>query len=266
MKKLSCFMLAVVMVLCLLTGCSESSADIYVTQELAENELFLSLVDIYNAMEQTELKVEAISEPDLISKIKNDEYVSAFFMMSDAMEEALSDEEVTINEIFYDPVYLIGPKEDNIGLGQLAEYPAEDLLKHIILTNNVFVHATELTSLRKKEAQFWEQSGIVPKTDLYIEAAPGTDGIMKTCAELGGYAVIERYVYEAYKDDYPSLTMLQDQCRGLVDRFCMVVHGTDTESTAAHFVDWMMSNAGQEEVFRYGLEEYGVSRYLPSVH
>ncbi len=105
-----------------------------------------------------------------------------------------------------------------------------------------------------------------PDPALYLEADPAEDGILKTAAEHNGYAVVERYVYEHYKDQYPTLTLLQDQCQGLVDRFCMVVQGTDTDSLAVQFANWMMDTPGQDIIYFYGMEEYGVSRYLPSIH
>ena len=266
MKKIVCLLMVLSMVLMLLAGCGQPEADLYVTEDLAENPLFLALVNGFNETQSRELVVESLPAAQLMDRLESGEFPSAFFLMTPEAEAALSTQEVTINEIFYDPVYIIGPREDRIGLSQLGENSADQVLKHIILTKSPFVHAASLTNLRKKEVLFWEQNGITPDPALYLEADPAEDGILKTAAEHNGYAVVERYVYEHYKDQYPTLTLLQDQCQGLVDRFCMVVQGTDTDSLAVQFANWMMDTPGQDIIYFYGMEEYGVSRYLPSIH
>ncbi len=93
---------------------------------------------------------------------------------------------------------LVGPADDPAKV-KLAENISH-AFENIFAAAHIFVSRGDDSGTHKKELMLWQQNGISPEGEWYVESGQGMSTTLLLSNELQGYTLIDRGTYLAFKD------------------------------------------------------------------
>ncbi len=169
MKRMLCFLLCVLLLTAALSGCGKSKvAKVLVSKELADTALVAQLSDAFTA--QTGYTVELVKKDrkEIEKALEKDDFDAALVIAQNT--EKLQSGEWIGGNVFFDTLYLVGPKNDPASAAHLSKYAISDVLKHLTLTGYTFVHPALITPLGMRDVSLWLMADATPETDQFILA------------------------------------------------------------------------------------------------
>ncbi len=158
--------------------------------------------------------------------------------------------------------YIVGPKEDPAGIA--AATSAADAYGRIAKANALFFSRGDNSGTHKKELAIWKKAGVQPSGDWYRITKTFMMATLKMADSEKGYFMTDSSTWVAAKQELANLSILFRGDPMLINTYhalCQPQGATAAQPLAAAFVDFLVSEQGQQIVRMYGADLYGEGLY-----
>lgn len=171
-------------------------------------------------------------------------------------------------DVMYNDFILVGPEDDPL---KLKENHPNDIiggLTTIAEAQFKFVSRGDDSGTHKKELGLWSIAGIEPQGDWYISAGSGMGDVLKIASEKQGYTLTDRATYLNLRDTL-DLEIIIEKDDNMFNQYGIIpVNPEKNENINAEgakaFMDWILSEKGQELIGEYGVEKFGMPLFIPN--
>jgi tungstate transport system substrate-binding protein len=163
--------------------------------------------------------------------------------------------------------YLVGPASDPAKIKEARS--AADAYRRIAAAAAPFITRADNSGTHKKEVQIWKAAGLEPQGDWYIPTRTFMAASLQRANEVKGYFMTDSSVWVSERSQLPNLTVLYRGDPVLVNTYNALlppVGATPGRDTAARFVAFLVSPAGQQVIRDYGKDRYGEALYQDAVY
>jgi len=194
--------------------------------------------------------------------------VDVILVHSRQAEDKFVEEGFGINrkDVMYNDFVIVGPGDDPAGLQDLSVIEA---LKIISEREILFVSRGDDSGTNKKEILLWEESGVDPVGDWYIESGQGMGFTLGIAEEKRAYTLTDRGTYLS-SIDYLSLEILIEGDEILFNPYGIIQINPQKHQDlsinhegALAFIEYITSQKGQEIIEKFGMEKYGQHLFYP---
>ena len=157
--------------------------------------------------------------------------------------------------VMHNDFIVVGPPDDPAGI-KGADSAAEAFTR-IEGAEAPFASRADESGTHTKELSLWEAAGIEPKGSWYIETGQGMGETLTIASQKQAYTLSDRGTFLA--TDNLDLDLLVEGGEDLLNPYHVIVvegEGVNT-ACAEEFSDWITSPATQQEIGRFGVDEYG---------
>lgn len=106
---------------------------------------------------------------------------------------------VNRRDVMYNDFVILGPSTDPAGVRGMDN--AADAFKKIAKSKSNFLSRGDDSGTHKKELSIWNNSGIEPGGNWYLETGQGMGASLNIANEKGGYILTDRGTYLAYRGE-----------------------------------------------------------------
>ncbi len=194
--------------------------------------------------------------------------VDIILVHSREAEDKFIEEGFGINrkDVMYNDFVIVGPGDDPAGLNGLS---VTEGLKNISEREILFVSRGDDSGTHKKELLLWEEAGIKPLGDWYIESGQGMGFTLGIADEKRAYTLTDRGTYVS-SSDYLSLDILIEGDETLFNPYGIIQINPQrhedlniNHNGALAFVKYITGQIGQEIIENFGMEKYGQHLFYP---
>ncbi len=158
--------------------------------------------------------------------------------------------------------FIVGPADDPAKIAQAKD--AVDAYRRIAAAKARFFSRGDNSGTHKKEMDIWKKADLKPQGDWYVVTRDFMTATLKRANAEQGYFMVDSSTWVAEKKDVPKLKILFKGDRLLVNTYhalCQPAGATPGAATAARFIDFVASPAGQKIIADYGKDKYGEGLY-----
>jgi tungstate transport system substrate-binding protein len=158
--------------------------------------------------------------------------------------------------------FIVGPASDPAKIAEAKT--AVDAYKRIAAAKAKFFSRGDNSGTNKKELAIWKMAGIQPQGDWYIITKDFMTATLKRANQEQSYFMVDSSTWVADKKEVPNLKILFKGDQVLINTYhalCQPAGATKGASTAAKFIDFVASPAGQKIIADYGKDKYGEGLY-----
>lgn len=175
------------------------------------------------------------------------------------------------HDVMYNDFILVGPtgdtmveKGDNI----------EKALSTIKEKELIFVSRGDDSGTHKKELTIWKTVNIEPAGEWYLDAGAGMGAVLTMANEKEAYTITDRATYLSMRNDL-DLEIVIEGDESLLNQYGVIpvnpeVLGDKADQInhegAIEFMNWLISDRGQELISKFGVEEYGQALFVPNAN
>lgn len=270
MKKFSVLALVVLLVMGSLVGCSTDKRIILATTTSTQDSGLLDhIIPTFEDETGIEVDVVAVGTGKALQMGEDGEADILLVHAKESEEEFVAEGHgLERKDVMYNDFILVGPGEDPIDLK--AESPDNILegLKTIEEEEFTFVSRGDDSGTHKKELSIWEEAGLSPAGDWYLEAGGGMADVLKIADEKQAYTITDRATYLSMKDTL-DLEIIIEGDENLFNQYGIIPVNPEksdeiNEKDAKVFMEWLLSDETQETIGEFGIEEYGMPLFVPN--
>lgn len=171
-------------------------------------------------------------------------------------------------DVMYNDYVLIGPKEDPILLKEKAGSDIAMALQQIQEQKQKFISRGDDSGTHKAELKLWKDMGIEPEGKWYLSAGRGMGEVIQMADETQAYTLSDRATYLSMKDKVDLEIVVEGDSK-LFNQYGVIAVNPDKNDKinlegAQAFIDWILSEKGQNLIAEFGKEEYGQSLFIPN--
>jgi tungstate transport system substrate-binding protein len=171
---------------------------------------------------------------------------------------------VSRTAVMHNDFIVVGPAEDPAktkGAGSAAE-----AFTQISKRKAPFASRADESGTHTKELSIWEAAGVEPAGSWYIETGQGMGETLTIAGQKRAYTLADRGTFLA--TDNVDLELLVEGGSDLLNPYhVIVVEGEAVNRECAQaFADWITSPEKQEEIGRFGVDEYGEPLFFPDAN
>jgi len=194
--------------------------------------------------------------------------VDVLIVHSRQAEDKFIEEGFGINreDVMYNDFVIVGPGDDPAGLRGLS---ITEALKIISEGKILFVSRGDNSGTHKKELFLWEESGIRPVGDWYIESGQGMGFTLGIADEKRAYTLTDRGTYLS-SIDYLSIEILIEGDESLFNPYGIIQINPQkhqdlniNHAGALAFIKYVTGIKGQAIIEKFGMEKYGQHLFFP---
>lgn len=160
---------------------------------------------------------------------------------------------------------LAGPTADPVKIKSAAK--AVDALKKIADAKATFVSRGDDSGTHKLEKKLWEQAGIKPAGEWYLEAGQGMGKTLGIAGEKQGYVISDRATYLAFQKTVGLAVLVEGDPSFLNVYHVMEVNAEKFPKVNAKggkaFADFLLSSTVQDILQTFGKEKFGEPLFNP---
>ena len=166
----------------------------------------------------------------------------------------------------YNYFVIVGPKNDPANIAGLDPIEA---MKKIYEAGEKgyakFVSRGDNSGTHVRELMLWRKAGLNPKgKPWYIETGSGMSQTLMVAHEYAAYTLSDIGTYLKFSSKLTELKVLVDKGDILVNIYsAYLVRESKNEKYAKKFIDFIVSDKGQEIISSYGGEEFGRPLFYP---
>ncbi len=154
---------------------------------------------------------------------------------------------------------ILGPKNDPAMVS--GSVNAAETFKKIAASKNIFVSRGDNSGTHKKEIKIWEEAGIRPDKENYIEAGQGMAATVAIASEKQGYCLADRSTYLSLRKSI-DLVIVCEGDKSLLNYYSLILVNPQKFSKvnaegAKSFFDFMLSSDAKAIVENFGKVKYG---------
>jgi len=188
-----------------------------------------------------------------------------------AAEWPLVEEGYVINYrmIMYNDFVIVGPEDDPAGVGGMDR--AIESFTRIAESESLFVSRGDNSGTHMMELSIWEDTGVEPGGDWYIETGSGMGQALNVASERDGYTLTDRGTFLALRHNLHLEILVEGDPVFLNIYHVSQVnpekhnHSINTEGAAA-FVEFMRAEETQRIISEFGVDRFGSPLFFPNAH
>ncbi len=160
---------------------------------------------------------------------------------------------------------LLGPREDPARIDESGDVVSA--LKAIARVGAPFVSRGDRSGTHIKEEQLWEEAGIAPEGEWYLEAGQGMAGTLRVATNKRAYTLSDRSTYLAHRDSLELEIIVQGDTK-LRNEYAVIAvsrrkHPHVKQAAARRFIEFLLSPAARRKIAEFGKEQYGQPLFFP---
>lgn len=166
----------------------------------------------------------------------------------------------------YNYFYITGPADDPAGVkGTNASGAFRRIADAGERDPNVrFVSRGDNSGTHAREKLLWKSAGIEPSGRWYLESGQGMGATLIMADEMRAYTLTDMSTYMAFAGNL-SLVPLVTESEGLLNVYAAIpVSASKHLDLAERFVEFLLSQEGQEIIAGYGKDIYGRALFYPA--
>jgi tungstate transport system substrate-binding protein len=163
--------------------------------------------------------------------------------------------------VMHNDFVLVGPEGDPAGVAKSKEAPAA--LARIARGEAAFASRGDDSGTHAKELSLWEEAGVEPGGDWYIETGQGMGETLTIAGQRQAYTLSDRGTFLA-TENLDSELLLEGGEALLNPYHVIVVSGEGVNRECAQrFSTWITAPPTQRAIGRFGVAEYGEPLFFP---
>lgn len=171
-------------------------------------------------------------------------------------------------DVMYNDFVILGPKADPAGINAAAPKSAQTAFKKIYDDKVKFISRADDSGTHKKELSIWEKLTLKPSGDWYIESGKGMGDVITMTNEMLGYTLADRATWLSMADK-TDLKIVTEGDKDLFNQYGVIVvdpkkNDQINAEGAKAFQDWILSDATQKIIGKFGVDKYGISLFKPN--
>jgi len=170
--------------------------------------------------------------------------------------------------VMHNDFVIVGPPSDPAAVQTQGTLDVKHVFESIYSSSSTFVSRGDASGTHVKELAIWEKAGLDPHgQSWYIETGQGQGNTLTIASEKGGYALVDRGTFLAYKANL-ALNILFEGDPFLLNVYHVLTVNPEKWPSvnlkgAKAFSDFITSSEGQKIIEEFGIEEYGQPLFFP---
>jgi tungstate transport system substrate-binding protein len=197
-------------------------------------------------------------------KLLKDKKVDMIMVHAPAAEKKAVQDGWAINRTLLgsNEFFIVGPASDPAKIAEAKS--AVEAYRRIAAAKAKFFSRGDNSGTHKKEMDVWKKADLTPQGAWYVVTKDFMAATLKRANQEKGYFMVDSSTWVAKKKDVPDLKILFKGDKMLVNTYhalCQPAGATPGAATAAKFIDFVASPAGQKIIADYGKDKYGEGLY-----
>lgn len=169
-------------------------------------------------------------------------------------------------DVMYNDFVIVGPESDPAGVKGMTS--AIEAFTKISTAQSEFISRGDDSGTHTKELGIWKKAGIEPQGDWYVSAGQGMGEVLTMAQEQSAYTLSDRATYLARTKEGLDLVILVEGDKDLFNPYGVIAVNPEKnaeidQNLSNQFIDWLISLPVQEEISKFGLEDFGQSLFIP---
>ncbi|MGD9568913.1 MAG: substrate-binding domain-containing protein [Sedimentibacter sp.] len=170
-------------------------------------------------------------------------------------------------DVMYNDFIIVGSESDPAGL--LTNAPNDPIKAFTLLSENqgTFISRGDESGTHTKEKAYWKDAAITPEGEWYVEAGTGMGAVLQMASEKQGYTLTDRATYLSMKDEL-DLVIVTEKNDKMYNQYGVMMVNPEKypvkEAEVQEFMDFILSDEGQELIGKFGVEEFGQPLFVPN--
>jgi tungstate transport system substrate-binding protein len=186
---------------------------------------------------------------------------------SPAAEEEMVAEGFAVNRkpVMHNDFIIVGPASDPAGIANAAS--AAEAFTLIADSGSTFISRGDDSGTHKKELSIWEEAGIEPQGEWYVESGKGMGDTLRIASEEEAYTLSDRATYLNLSDDVELDILFEGD--EILNNYYHVMEVNpekwpDVNSQGAQaFSDFVTGTEAQEFLLEFGVDRFGQQLFFP---
>ncbi len=158
-------------------------------------------------------------------------------------------------DVMYNDFIIVGPGADPAGVRGAG---VNEALQKIAENGSVFASRGDDSGTHKKERSLWSAAGVEPGGEWYRETGSGMGATLNVASGVGGYALTDRATWLKFANK-GDMAIVVEGDPVLFNQYGVILvnpakHAHVKVDDGQAFVDWLVSDAGQQAIDAYRLE------------
>lgn len=170
-------------------------------------------------------------------------------------------------DVMYNDYIIVGPESDPAGL--LTNAPNDPIQAFVLLSENqgTFISRGDESGTHTKEKSYWKEADITPEGEWYVEAGTGMGAVLQMASEKQAYTLSDRATYLSMKDEL-DLVIVTEKNDKMYNQYGVMMVNPEKypikEAEVQEFIDFILSEEGQNLIAEYGVQEFGQPLFVPN--
>jgi len=186
---------------------------------------------------------------------------------SPAAEEEIVAEGFAVNRklVMHNDFIIVGPAPDPAGIANAAS--AAEAFALIADSGSTFISRGDDSGTHKKELSIWEEAGIEPQGEWYLESGKGMGDTLRIASEEEAYTLGDRATYLNLSDDV-EMDILFERDEILNNYYHVMEVNPErwpdvNNQGARAFSDFVTGRKAQEFLLEFGKDRFGRQLFFP---
>jgi tungstate transport system substrate-binding protein len=224
------------------------------------------IVPIFEKQSGVHVKAVAVGTGQALAMAAKGEADVVLAHAPDAEKKYVTDGVLTNRRLVMHNWFLLaGPPADPVKIKGVGN--AVDALKKIADAKAIFVSRGDDSGTHKLEKKLWEQAGVKPAGEWYLEAGQGMGKTLGIAGEKQGYVLSDRATYLAFQKTTGLIALLEGDPAFLNVYHVMEVNAEKFPKVNAKggkaFADFLLSAPVQDLLKTFGKEKFGEALFNP---
>ncbi|WP_313343815.1 substrate-binding domain-containing protein [Sedimentibacter sp.] len=170
-------------------------------------------------------------------------------------------------DVMYNDFILVGPESDPANL--LTDAPNDPIEAFALIAEKqaAFISRGDESGTHTKEKSYWNELNITPEGEWYVSAGTGMGAVLQMADEKLAYTLTDRATYLSMMDEL-DLVIVTEKNDKMYNQYGVMMVNPEKypikEAEVQEFIDWILSEEGQNLISEFGVEEYGQSLFIPN--
>lgn len=164
--------------------------------------------------------------------------------------------------IMHNDFVIVGPPADPARVR--AARATDDALRRIADARAPFVSRGDSSGTHRRELALWQNAGVRPHGDWYLEAGIGQGDMLRMASERGAYAAVDRGTYRFLRS-HLELEIVHEDGVAMANPYSVLVPVRGPNAAGARVLaDWLTGPRAAGVIAAYGATRFGSPLFTPA--